>query len=75
LCLSRILFGIKHGSIHYLEKKKIILQRRRDFSASLSLPLARNKENAKILSTILIGCATSTMITVYTLPAVRKRWL
>ena len=39
------------------------------------LPLARNKENGNIKSKILIGCATCTMIPVYTLLAARTRLL
>jgi len=48
-----------------LEKKKIIVQRRRGFSLLLfPFPLARNKENGNIESRILIGFATCTMIPV-----------
>ena len=56
--LNRTLCGIKHGSTSYLEKKKIIVQRRRGFSMILfPLPLARNKENGNTENRILIGCA------------------
>ena len=65
--------GIKHGSTSYLEKKKIIVQRRRGFSMLLFLLLfARNKENGNIESRILIGYAPCTMKPVYILPAARK---
>jgi len=36
---------------------------------------ARKNENGNIKSNILIGCAPCTSITVYTLPAARKRLL
>ena len=49
LRLNRTLCGIKQGSTPYLEKKKIIVQRRRGFSMIfLPLPLVRNKENGNI---------------------------
>ena len=75
LRLNRTLCWI-NGSTPYLEKKKIIGERRRGFSMLLfPLPLARNKENWNIESRILIGCALCTMILVNTLAAARKRLL
>jgi len=64
-------------SVHpFLEKKKIIVQRRRGVSMHLfPFPLARNKNNGNIESRILIVCAPCTMRPVYTLPTERKRLL
>ena len=74
LRLNRTLCGIKHRSTPYLEKKKIIVQRRRGFSILLfPLPFARNKENGNIEFRILIGCVPYTLKSVCTLPAARKR--
>ena len=76
LRLNRTLCGIKHCSTPYLEKKKIIVQRRRGFSMLLfPLPLARSKENGNIEFRILIGCVPYTMKSVYTLPAASKNLL
>ena len=73
LLLNRTLCEIKHGSTSYLEKKKIIVQRRRGYSMlPFTLPLARNKENGNIEFRILIGCVPYTMKPVYTLPAAKK---
>ena len=76
LQLNKTLCGIKHGSTPYLEKKKIIGQRRRGFSMLLfPFHLARNKENGNIESRILIDCSPCTMILVYILQAARKSLL
>ena len=70
----RTLCGINHGNGN-LEKKKILVQRRRGFSMLLfPLPFARNKETGNIENRILLGCAPC-MIQVYTLQAARKRLL
>ena len=55
------------------KKRKLKCREDSFFSLFFPLPLARNNENGNIESRILRGCASFTMIPVYTLPAARQR--
>ena len=62
-------------AVPYLEKKKNNSAEKEGVLSLFSFPLARNKENGNIESTILIGFGQFDMIPVYALLTARKKML